>query len=158
MLRLSLGLPWSLDQENVGTILTKIQKKKVFKKKNRPKTKAKQLFSKHLPPGPMRSISQNVRLSVCVSVCLCVRPSVCSLLRYRLNVFLPLLTQVGKVMESTVLIFELFCLKIVKNRRAKKVFFGIQNMGVSLILAYLQTFLSFCVLDDFFRFPKKIGF
>ena len=27
--------------------------------------------------------------------------------------------------------------------------------GVSLILAYLQTFLSFCVLDDFFLFKKN---
>ena len=32
------------------------------------------------------------------------------------------------------------------------------SMGASLILEYLQTFLSFCVLDDFFRFSKKIGF
>ena len=30
--------------------------------------------------------------------------------------------------------------------------------GVSLILAYLQTFLSFCVLNDFFLFSKKIRF
>ena len=29
------------------------------------------------------------------------------------------------------------------------------SKGVSLILAYLQTFLSFCVFDDFFRLKKK---
>ena len=43
----------------------------------------------------MLSISRNVRLSVCpcvhVSVCQCV----CSLLRYRLTVFLPPLLEVG---------------------------------------------------------------
>ena len=33
--------------------------------------------------------------SVCLCVCLCVCLSVCSLLRYRLTVFLPLLTEVG---------------------------------------------------------------
>ena len=32
------------------------------------------------------------------------------------------------------------------------------SKGVSLILAYFKTFLSFCVLDDFFRFSKKSGF
>ena len=69
--------------------------------------------------------------SVCLSVCLCVR----SLLRYRLTVFLPPLPKVGcpilleirnswgKVMERSGLRYEHFCLKIVKNRRAKKVFF-----------------------------------
>ena len=40
-------------------------------------------FSKHRPSGPMLSISRFVRPSVRLSVCLCV----CSLLRYRLNVF-----------------------------------------------------------------------
>ena len=39
-------------------------------------------FSKQPPSGPMLSISQNVRSCVCLSVCM----SVCSLLRYRLNV------------------------------------------------------------------------
>ena len=38
-------------------------------------------FSKHRPSGSMLSISRNVRLSVCLCVC--------SLLRYRLTVFLP---------------------------------------------------------------------
>ena len=41
-------------------------------------------FSKHRPPGPMLSMSRNVCLSVRLSLCL----SVCSLLKYRLNVFL----------------------------------------------------------------------
>ena len=49
------------------------------------------MFSKHRPSGPMLSISQNVRLSVCLSA----RPSVCSLVRYRLTVFLPPLPKVG---------------------------------------------------------------
>ena len=49
------------------------------------------LFSKHRPSGPMLSISRNVRLCVRVSV----RLFVCSLLRYRLNVFLPQLPEVG---------------------------------------------------------------
>ena len=48
-------------------------------------------FSKHRPSGPMLSISRFVRLFDCVSVCL----SVCSLLRYRLTVFLPPLPEVG---------------------------------------------------------------
>ena len=87
-------------------------------------------FSK--PSGPMLSISQNVRLSVCLWVCL----SVCSLLRYRLTVFLPPLPEVGcpifleirnpwgKVMERSGLRYEHFCLKIVENRVTKKSFFS----------------------------------
>ena len=71
-------------------------------------------FSKHRPSGPMLSISRNVRLSV--------RLSVCSLLRYRLNVFLLPLPEFeclkfleirnpwGKVMERSGLTFEPFCL------------------------------------------------
>ena len=74
-------------------------------------------FSKHRPSGPMLSISQNVRLFVCLCVC--------SLLRYRLNVFLPRIPEVrwpiflkiqnswGKVMERSGLIFEHFCFNIV---------------------------------------------
>ena len=65
----------------------------------------------------------------CPSVCLSIRPSVClslcSLLRYRLNVFLPPLPKVGcpiyleiwnpwgKVRERSGLRFEHFCLKVV---------------------------------------------
>ena len=75
------------------------------------------VFSKHRPSGPMLSKSGNVHLSV--------RLSVCSLLRYRLNVFLPPLPEVGcqifleirnpwgKVMESSGLTFEHFCLEVV---------------------------------------------
>ena len=79
-----------------------------------------------LPPlfkasGPMLSISRNV----CLSVRLFVRLSVCSLLRYRLNVFVPPLPEVecptfleirnpwGKVMERSGFRFERFCLKVV---------------------------------------------
>ena len=69
----------------------------------------------------MLSISRNVRLCVRVFV----RLFVCSLLRYRLNVFLPPFPEVGcpifleirnpwgKVVERTGLRFEHFCLKIV---------------------------------------------
>ena len=89
------------------------------------------MFSKHRPSWPMLSISRNVRLSVCLSV----RLSVCSLFRYRLTVFLPPIPEVGcqiflelqntwgKVMKRSGLTFEIFCLEVVKNRRAKKVFF-----------------------------------
>ena len=56
-----------------------------YKKKWVPK------FLKHLPSGPMLSISRKVEMSVCLSVCL----SVCSLLRYRLTVFLPPLPEIG---------------------------------------------------------------
>ena len=80
------------------------------------------MFSKHRPSGPMLYIGRNVRLSVCLSVCLFV---FCSLLRYRLNVFLPPLPKVrcqiflenrnpwGKVMERSGLTFEHFCLEMV---------------------------------------------
>ena len=82
-------------------------------------------FSKHRPSGPMLSISRNVRPSVCPSVCPSVRLSVCSLLRYRLNVFLPQLLKVGcpkileirnpwgKVMKRSGLRFEHFCVEVV---------------------------------------------
>ena len=79
----------------------------------------------------MLSISRFVRLYVCLCVCL----SVCSLLRYRLTVFLPPLSEVecpiflqirnpwGKVMERSGLRYEHFCLIIVENRVTKKSFF-----------------------------------
>ena len=69
----------------------------------------------------MLSISRFVRVSVCLSV----RVSVCSLLRYRLNAFLPPLPEVGcpivleiqnpwgKVMKKSGLRFEYFDLEIV---------------------------------------------
>ena len=86
----------------------------------------------------MLSIGQNVHLSVCP----CVRLSVCSLLRYRLNVFLPPLPEVGcpifleirnlwvKVMERSGLRLEHLCLEVELNRQKKKFFladFALQN-------------------------------
>ena len=95
-------------------------------------------FSKHRPSGSMLSISRNVRLSVR----LCVFLSVCSLLSYRLNVFLPPLPKVGcpifleirnswgKVVGKSGLRCEHFSSKI--GRRANKVSFfadfALQNM------------------------------
>ena len=79
----------------------------------------------------MLSISRNVRLSVRLSVRVCV----CSLLRYCLTVFLPPLPKVecqifleirnpwGKLMERSGLTFEHFWLEVVKNRRAIFFFF-----------------------------------
>ena len=64
-------------------------------------------------------------------VCLCVLLSVCSLLRYRLNVFLPPLPEVGcpifleirnlwgKVMERSCLRLEHCCLEVVLNCQTK---------------------------------------
>ena len=92
--------------------------------------------------GPIQSISRFVRLSVCLSVRLSVCVCVCSLLRCRLNVFLPPLPKVGcpifleiwkpwgTVMEKIGLIFEHFGLKIVKNRRAQKSFFFADFAGL----------------------------
>ena len=79
-----------------------------------------------------KSICPSVRLSMCLFVYL----SVCSLLRCRLNVFLPQLPKVGcpiflqirnpceKIMERSGLRYEHFCLKIVKNCVTKKSFFS----------------------------------
>ena len=72
-------------------------------------------FSKHRPSGPMLFISQNVRLSVCPSVLLFVRLSVCSLLRYRLNVFLPSLPEVG-----CSIFFEILRFRILGKSNGKK--------------------------------------
>ena len=70
-------------------------------------------FSKHRPFGPMLSISRFVHMSVC------------SLLGYRLTVFLPPLSEVGcpifleirnpwgKVMERSGVTFKHFCLNVV---------------------------------------------
>ena len=90
-------------------------------------------------------------MSVCVSVCLFV----CSLLRYHLSVFWPPLPEVGcpifleirnpwgKVVERSGLIFEHFCLKIAKNRRAKKVCFladfALQNILETTLPDELET-------------------
>ena len=76
-------------------------------------------FSKHRPSGPMLSISQNVRLSVCLCVC----PSVVSLMRYRLMSFCPHFPKVdvkyfleiqnplGKVMVRSVSDLNIFVYK-----------------------------------------------
>ena len=52
-------------------------------------------FSKHRPSGLMLSICQNVYMCVCLWVCLFVCLCFCSLLRYRLAVFLPPVPEVG---------------------------------------------------------------
>ena len=99
----------------------------------------------------MLSISRNVRLSVR----LCVRLSVCSLLRYRLPVFLPPLPKVGcpiflkirnpwgKVMERSGLTFEHFGLEVVKITAQKKSFFlltfALQNMIETTLPDGLET-------------------
>ena len=75
--------------------------------------------------GPLSRCFLWVNLSVCLSICPCVIMSVCSLLRYCLNVFLPPLPEVecpifldirnpwGKVMERRSLRLEHFCLEVV---------------------------------------------
>ena len=79
-------------------------------------------------------------MCVCLSVCLCV----CSLLRYRLTVFLPPFSEVGcpifleirnswgKVMERSGLTFKHFCLEVVKIAAQKNFSFfadfALQNM------------------------------
>ena len=94
-------------------------------------------------------------MSICVFVCVCVCLSVCSLLRYRLTVFLPPLPEVGcpifleirnpwgKVMERSGLTFEHFCLEVVSNRRAKKSLFfadfALQNMVKTTLPDRLET-------------------
>ena len=93
-----------------------------------------------------------MRLSVCLSVC--------SLLRYRLTVFLPPIPEVGcpifleirnpfgKVMERSGLTFEHFCLEVVLNCRAKKFFFAdfaLQNMVETTLTDGLLGFWVFLV-------------
>ena len=81
--------------------------------------------------------------------------SVCSLLRYRLTVFLPQLPEVeclifleipnpwGKVMERSGLSFEIFCLEVVYNRRAiffsSSSDFALQNMVETTLPDGLET-------------------
>ena len=124
----------------------------------------------------------------CPSVCLSVRVCVCSLLRYRFNVFLPPLPKVGcpifleirnpwgKVIERSGLRFEHFCLKIVKNRRAKKSFFcwfcltkhggnhasrwirDLWSKGISLFFGISVNVFEFLQFGWFFPFFKKKWF
>ena len=112
-----LGLVWLLFGISLKVCPWEIPRSSIFDSV----VNQSQPFSKHRPSGPMLSISWNVRLRVCLSVC----PSVCSLLRYRLNVFLSQLPEVGgpifleirnpwgKVMERSGLRFEHFCLEVV---------------------------------------------
>ena len=112
---------------------------------------------------------------------------VCSLFRYRLNIFLPQLLKVGcpifleiwnpwgkwkevvsdlnicvwkwsKIGAKRKLVFWLFCLTKHVGNHTSQWIRDLWSKGISLILAYLQRFLSFCVLNDIFRFSKKSGF
>ena len=91
-----------------------------------------------------------------MSVRLCLRPCVCSLLRYRLNVFLPPLPEVGypifleirnpwgKVMERSGLRIEIFLfVKCLKSPRKKKFLvvadFALQNMVETTLPDGLET-------------------
>ena len=82
--------------------------------------------------------------SVCPSVCPCVCPSVCSLLTYPLTVFLPRSRMSNIVRDSE---------SLGKSNEKKWSYIWTFLFGSGL-----KTFLSFCVLDDFFRFSKKLGF
>ena len=121
-------------------------------------------FLKHRPSGPMLSISQNVRLSVCPFVRRFVR--FFSLLRYCLNVFLPPFSQsrmsnifrdsesLGKSngkkwSQIWTFLFKtclksprkkslfLFCLTKHGGNHASQWIRDLWSKGVSLILAYL---------------------
>ena len=133
----------------------------------------------------MLSIIQNVRLSVCLSVRLCVclftfevpfnvifAPTSQSRMS---NIFRDL-ESLGKrngKKWSNIWIFLFgsglksphkksffcwFCLTIHGGNHASRWIRDLWSKNVSLILAYLYTLLSFCVLDDFFCFSKKLGF
>ena len=91
----------------------------------------KKIFSLNQPSGPIQSISRNVRLSVRPSVCPSVRLFTfevpfnylfAPLPKDGCPIFLEIRNPWGKVMERSGLIFEHFCLKMVKNCRAKKSF------------------------------------
>ena len=93
-------------------------------------------FSKYRPFGPMLSISRFFRPCGCLCVCL----SVCSLLRYCLNVFLPRLPEIGcpiffeiqNPWEEVVSDLNIFVWKWSKIAAQKKVFFcadfALENM------------------------------
>ena len=81
-------------------------------------------FSKHRPSGPMLSISRFVYMCVCLSVC--------SLLRYRLNVFLLPLPKVGCPKKLC-----WFCLTKHGGNHASRWIRDLWSKGISLILAYL---------------------
>ena len=50
-----------------------------------------------------------------------------------------------------------FCLTKHGGNQASWWIRDLWSKGISLTLAYLWTCLSFCILDDFFRFSKKMG-
>ena len=87
----------------------------------------------------------------CLSVRLSVRLSVGSNLRYRLNVFLPPLPEVGcpifleiwniwgKLMERSGLRLEHFCLEVVLNRQKKMADFSLQNKVETTLPDRLET-------------------
>ena len=100
------------------------------------------MFSKRQPSGPMLSISRNVHLCVCVFVCL----SVCSLLRYRLTIFLHPLAKVGcpkfleirnpwgKVVKEVVSDFNTFVWNWSKISMLKKFFFVVADFALQNML------------------------
>ena len=138
---------------------------------HRPNTKlhySPNKFSKHRPSGPMLSISRNVRLSVCPSVCLCV----CSLLRYRLLVFLPPLPKVGcpifleirnpwgKVMERSGLRYEHFMFEnSLKSPQKKKSFFlhFFRSSSVFGLFNGLFALTSRSRMSNIFRDSESLG-
>ena len=105
-------------------------------------------ISKHRPSGLMLSISQNVRLSVRLSV----RVFTFEVL---FNVFLPPLPKVGcpifleirnpwgKIMERSGLRFKHFCLEVVLKRKTKQKFFladfALQNKVETTLTNGLET-------------------
>ena len=75
-------------------------------------------FSKHRPSGPMLYISRNVRLSVCLSVCVLTfevpfKRLFAPFPKVGCPIFLQVLNPWRKVMERSGLRFEHFGLKVV---------------------------------------------
>ena len=100
----------------------------------------------------MLSISQNVRLSVCLSVRLCVclftfevpfNGLFAPTSQSRMSNIFRIRNPWGKVMERSGLTFELFCLELVYNRHAKIFFFvadfALQNMVEATLPDGLET-------------------
>ena len=101
--------------------------------------------------GPMLSISRNVRLFVRLFVCVFIFRSGLRFEHFRLKI-------VKNRREIFFFFFCWFCLTKHGGNHASRWIRDLWLKGVLLILAYLETFLSFCVLDDFFHFSKKSGF
>ena len=106
--------------------------------------------------------------SKCPSVCPCVRLSVCSLLRYRLTVFLPPLPEVGcpicleirnpwgKVMERNGLRYEHLCLKLSKIAAQKKSFF-LHFFRFSIFFTCLFAPISQSRMSNIFKDSESLG-